>query len=51
MIPPQGIGELIVPEYKEGKGLIRREQAGHAQYTPGKCLLKNGNFHCADVFF
>ena len=37
--------------YKEGKGLIRREQAGHAQYTPGKCLLKNGNFHCADVVF
>ena len=37
--------------YKEGKGLIRREQAGHAQHTPGKCLLKNGKLHCADPVF
>ena len=40
-----------VSGYKEGKGLIRREQAGHAQHTPGKCLLKNGKLHCADPGF
>ena len=43
--------EFEVISYKEGKGLIRREQAGHAQHTPGKCLLKNGKLHCADPDF
>ena len=37
--------------YKEGKGLIRREQAGHARKTAGGSLHKTAENHCAKTGF